>query len=135
MAGLPVDEGAGGSLKFSSTSYTCEIVSITPSGQKRAALDTTHLASTAKTYMPGDLIDPGTLEVVIHYPPDTPPPFTAAENFILYFPKSGTQTTGASLTALGFISERSGPAVKVDEIMEQTITVQLSGVVSTAAGT
>lgn len=132
--GLNVDEGAGGRLVLSTTSYTAEIVSITPSGRKRASIDTTHLASTAKTFMPGDLVDPGKFEVVIHYPPDTPPVFSAAENFTLYFPPSGTQTTGAYLRASGFIEELAGPPVKVDELLEMTMTVQLSGVVTTAAG-
>lgn len=137
MAGPSVDVGTGAILSFSSTSYTTEVVSMNIAGRERVAVDTTHLGSSAKTYIRGDLVEPGTIEAVINYAPDNPPPIygtTSQENVIVEFPKWGTQTTGAKDTALGFIQAIDGPNIAVDERMEATLTIKLSGVVTQADG-
>ncbi len=137
MAGPLVDEGAGASLLFSTTSYTTEIVSINPSGRSRVAIDTTHLSSSANTHIRGDLVEPGELEVVVHHQPDNPPNISTTvtqERFQIKFPIWGTQQTGATETFDGFIQNIDGPNLVVGEKMESTITIKMSGVVSQADG-
>jgi hypothetical protein len=137
MAGPLVDEGAGATLLFSATSYTAEIVSMNPSGRSRVAIDTTHLASTANTHIRGDLIEPGELEVVMHYQPDNPPNISTTvtqDTYQITFPLWGTQTTGAKETFVGFVQNIDGPNIAVGEKMEVTVTIKMSGVITQADG-
>ena len=135
--GATVDEGAGASLVWSTSSYTTQLVSINPSGWKRDAIDVTTLADTGKKYIRSKVIEPGQYEVTINYSPGNPPPIFGTytqERFKLNFPLFGTQTTADSESVDGFISEVSGPPIKVGEAMQATMTIKLSGLKTTAAG-
>jgi hypothetical protein len=138
MAGPNVDVGTGSTLVFSTTSYTTEITNMSFAGQERKSIETTHLGSIGgNTYMRGDLVEPGTLEVTCHFQPDNPPPIyttVSQENVVVTYPAFGTQATGAKQTVAAFIMSLDGPAIAVDEKMEQTMTLKLSGVISQTDG-
>src|SRR5688572_5397727 len=80
-----VNTGTGASISFESSAFL-QITNIDVSGITRPSIDTTHMTSTpgngtstigGRTFMPGDLADPGTIEVEFHYNPDTTPPIMA----------------------------------------------------------
>ncbi len=131
MAQPTVDIGTGAVLVFSASSWTAEIANFKRAGIKRAEIDTTHLGTTGgKTKMPGDLYDPGTLDVEFHYNPDSPPPYTAtAETVQIQFPLAGTITTASHDKVSMFIVDL-GYSVPLEEKMMGTIKLACSGSIS-----
>lgn len=71
------DVGSGATIAFASTAFTAGVLSINCQDIARAVVETTTLATTnAKTFMPGDLYDPGGIEIEIQYDPDAQPPLS-----------------------------------------------------------
>ena len=73
-AGLAQDSGHGITIVFATTGFTATLLSVDWDGASRTAHDTSHLglAATAAgtwgnmTFLPGDLIDPGTITISCH---------------------------------------------------------------------
>ncbi len=139
MASPAVNTGTGATLSYSS--YFVQITNIDVSGITRPAIDTTHMTSTAgngtttiggRTFIPGDLADPGTVEVEFHLNPDTTPPIMgAAATITLGIPGSNTPATWA---CSGFMTDFSF-GVPLEDKMVCNATVKLSGVWTLTAGT
>lgn len=123
------DIGDGATITFGTSSFTGEFKTLQHTGVSRASVPTTHLAtSPAKTFMPGDLYDPGEISGVFAYDPDTQPPFSGvAETITLTFPVPTGKSTGATLAASGFITDFSEPSLETDTEMQANITIKLSG--------
>ena len=115
--------GTGTSITFD-TGFFAEILSVNWSGISRAVIDTTHMGTTtAMTYTPGDLIDPGELQVEIAFAPGTAPPWdSVAETVTVTWPDAGAATWAASGFMSGF--EATGT---IEERMTATGTLKLSG--------
>lgn len=135
MAGTPVDCGTGTTLVAGTSSWTAEITSLSFSGISREALETTHL-STAKetgtkfgsrTYIPGDLTDPGELQVSGQFNPDKLPPVTlVAETWTVTFPLYTGDSTAANWAGSGFCTSFNSN-VELEGVSTFDMTIKLSG--------
>lgn len=123
MAAKTPDVGQGATIAFS-TSFFATATNFEWSGISRGAKETTTLATTtAKTFMPEDLYDPGELSVDMQF--DTDSAWTtalagAAETVTITWPDSETAACSGFMT--GFRITASGP-----EVMSATGTLKFSG--------
>lgn len=118
------DSGFGVTITFE-TGFFAEIRSVTWSGHSRAPLDTTHSATSGgkMTFIPSDLIDPGSLEVEMWFDPtDDPPIDQAPETVTVAWP-------GGSWSCSGFMTDYS-PTAPHDDIMSATATLKFSGAIN-----
>lgn len=130
------DIGTGLTIAFGTSSWTAEIADANWSGIERAIVEMTHHGSTqsstnevgGRTYVPGDLEDPGTLDLDVNFDPsDWPPINGVAETITLTYKKKTGDSTSATAAGTGFIASMS-KALPVDEKMSASISVKLSGV-------
>lgn len=143
MPGLAVDSGVGLTVTFGTSGFTAELEDFRWTGITRTAIPTSHLGTTApganqfgnKTYMPARLSDPGQLQLQMHFNPQTNLPIDAvAEVITITYPKPPADSTAASWSASGFVTD-----IEIGEQMEAAnminVTVKLSGKVSMTDGT
>lgn len=125
---MPVDNGQGASVTFGTSGFTANIASISHDGIERTAIPTTHLGTTtAMTFIPGDLFDPGELSLDIQFDPDDYPPIDQpAETITVTFPLGSGGSSAATWAASGFATGFSY-AVAVEELMTGTLTVKFTG--------
>lgn len=122
MAGT-VDVSTGLTLTFGTTSYAAEITGVSADGAEVPVLDTSHMGTTgARTKRFGDLHDEGTLDVTIHFNPDTEPPLGTEETITVTFPVPSGGSTGATAAGTGGISSRNWTA-ELEETLAGGFTI------------
>lgn len=120
--------GTGATIAFGTSSYSADILSINGSGITRPSIDTSHMGSTVRTFIPGDLVDNGTVEVEIIFDPDDQPPISAAaETITIEF--NSPETTGAQAAGSGFVTDWEFGAPLEDK-MTGTYTIKWAGAVT-----
>ncbi len=136
------DIGTGTHIAFGTSAFAALVRSISHSGMNRAAIETTHLMTSpaaagtfgSKTFIPGDLCDPGELKLEIHFNPDNVPPLEGVqEQVTITFPIPLGLTNGATWVFTGFVTgfEYTAP---LEGLMSATMTLKVaSNVVQTAA--
>lgn len=93
MARPDVDAAQGVQMIAVSSNWSAQINNINHNNIQRGEIDTTHLLSTAKTNIPGDLLDSGEITGDFHWNSDNPPPVTSSvQTIILMNPAFGTYT-------------------------------------------
>jgi len=136
MAGASVNVGTGTTLTAGTSGWTAELLSLDLNGIAREAIETSHSGTAAagagkhanRTYIPGDLADPGSLDVTFHFNPDTEPPIDQpAETWTVAFPLVSGDSTPASWAASGFMTEFSVTGPGQDDKMVGSATIKLSG--------
>ena len=123
---MAVDTGNGGTITFGSSGWSGQFTAIRRSGETRPSIDTTNLATTtARTFIPADLVDRGSIECDIQYDPDEPPPITsAAETITLTFPIPSGLSNGATIVGLlSFITDHDLDIPEGD-LMTGSITIK-----------
>jgi len=124
--------GTGATITFAS-GFLAEILDITWSGIERISIDKSHMGSTnAKEFMPGDLFDPGELEVELLFAAETTPPFNSApEAITVTLPSEGTGGT-STWAAQGFMTgfEFNAP---LEDRQTATATIKISGAITVTA--
>lgn len=141
MASPRVDSGFGATVAFSTdTNFTSrsgssgsyELSNINVSGPATEALPTTHMGSGAAfasgsignaTFIPNDIVDPGTLTLEGHFNPDFV--FTSGSQQTV----TVTWPSGATWVAPGFLLSDSADS-PFDGIMTRTIVIKLSGAIA-----
>jgi len=125
---MAVDNGTGASVTFGTSSFTANITAINGEAIERPAIDTTHLGTTtARTFIPGDLVDHGTLTLEIQFAPDDSPPIKlAAETITVTFPLSAGGATAANWAFSGFATSFSY-GVPLEELMTGSLTLKVTG--------
>jgi len=137
------DIGTGATIVFGTTLWAGNIMSISWSGVGRPKIKTSHLgtaAVTGHTYIPGDIYEPGELEV--EYQQDTgivltataaqatyktPPYKGPLETITVTMPKAtATISTGAKFAGSGFITDLNVDA-PLEELITGRFTVAFSG--------
>lgn len=119
------DVGTGTTLGWGTTTglNAMEVTSIEHSGTARESRDVSHLSTAGgRTFISGDLYDPGELSVEGFLGPtlgDTFPIGSAKETFTVTFPD------GTTFAASGFLMEY-GWNVPLDEEMTFSMTIKLS---------
>lgn len=128
---MPTDVGTGATIAFSSSLFA-EILSIDFSGLTREAVDTTKMSTTtSRTFIPGDLYDPGELTVELNFDQDGGylAAASAAPATVTVQLPDGAGT--AQWTASGFLTNLDWTAPLEDK-MTATATLKLTGNVGVA---
>lgn len=125
MAAKTPDIATGLAITFDSGFFTGHLTSVNWSGIERQSIPTSTLATAGgKTYMVGDLYDPGELTVEMHFASDDDPPIlTAAETVTITF--ADAQTWACSGFMTGF--EWTGTGGENEELLTAVATIKLTG--------
>lgn len=125
---MPVDIGTGASITFGTSSWTANLTAINGEPLTREAISTTHLGTTtAHTFTPADLFDPGGVQMDFQFDPDDYPPIDqAAETITVTFPLSSGGSSAATWAATGFMTNFEY-GVPLEELMTGSATVKFSG--------
>lgn len=121
---MALELGTGTTIAFD-TGFFAEIVSIDWSGITREAIDSSHFGTSAwRTFQPADLVDPGELQVEIHFDPDdTPAHGGAAETCTITWPDTTTWAASAFMTNFEITGEFEGK-------LTATATLKFSGAIT-----
>lgn len=117
-------------VAFGTSSFTGEFTGVSLSGQERPAIDVTKLASTNyREFLPGKLVNAGTVEFSLYFDPDEIPPIAGvAETMTITWPIKPGGSTGATLAGTGFVMSWSADATGGDEsAMTADVTWQWDG--------
>jgi hypothetical protein len=131
MASPAANKGDGSSIAFE-TGFFAQITDINWSGVTRASIPLPHMglaAASSGTFgnlpkVPGNIIDPGALEVEINFNPDTTPPIGAAASTCTV-----TFAGGATWAGSAFMTEM-GVAVPMGKVMSQRVKIEFSGAIT-----
>lgn len=124
------DTGAGVTLSFGTTGFTAYFVEVDSGEESRPAIPDDHLASTQKTYMPGDLAEPGTLTGTYYWDQSFstfPTTTTVAETVTETFPLKSGESTNATLAGTGIVTKVTRPKATTGSLMMGSIEVQWDG--------
>lgn len=129
------DIGTGATINFGSSGFSAHITHIDHSGISRAVVETSHLGTTtARTFIPGDLYDGGTVALDLNFDPNDQPPITStAETVTITFPVKAGQSSGASAQFSAFVSDW-GYTVPLEDKMTATITLKVTGAITWTDG-
>ena len=132
MAGTP-DLGTGTILTFAN--ITMNLTSVAMTGISRESIETTHLGSSpTKTFIPGDLYDPGSIECEFILD-DAPLTSVADVNVLLLLGAAGftvTMDTGqGKWTGTAFATDRSWN-FPLEELATGSVTLKITGSITTA---
>ena len=130
------DSGFGTLCDFGS-GFVGEIIDVGWEGMSRAAIETTHNATSPakKTFRPSDLVDMGELRLTINFDPDDDPPIdAAAATVIVTWPVPDGLTTGATWQASAFMTGLSITSQQEDRMTAQ-VTLKYSGDITVTAAT
>ncbi len=129
------NEGTGATITFGTTGVSLEATSIQSAGIAWSSIETTHLGTaTAKTFMRGDLYDPGTVNVNFNTDPDSLDTLigaAASETITITY----TDTPAATEASTGFIMSIDPSTHEVDSVVSGSLTVKRTGAITFADGT
>lgn len=141
MSTPAVDLGTGITVVFAS-GFAPEITNASMSGISREVVDTSHLGTPqagadkigSRTFLAGDLSDPGELTIEGHFNPDTVPPIEGdSEVITINFPPNSGVTTPAKWVFNGQMTsfDWNGP---LEDKMTFTATVKAVGEIAVTVG-
>ena len=134
------DIGTGATITFGTSSNTFDLTSIEISDVSREAIDTTNLGTTtARTFIPTDLYDPGSIDIEFDYDDDNvssnAPQFSAAaETITITWPIVGTVAAGGKFAASGFMTN-FGVSTPLEDKITGSGTFKMSGAITFTDGT
>lgn len=124
------ENGTGATITLGTTGATLEATSIQSAGITWASLETTHLGTTgAKTFIRGDIYDPGTVTVQFNTTPsalDTLINSAASETITITYPDTGAATEVAS----GFVTNIDPGTCEPDTIVSGSLTIKRTGAIT-----
>ena len=122
MAGT-VDVGTGTTLTLATSSWSIEITDLQINDITRALINTHHMGTTgAITKRTGDLYDPGSFTVQIHFDPDEEAPYSGVEETAtITFPVPSGLTNGATLIATAACTSFSGSIPLEDKMTGRAV--------------
>ena len=123
---MATDIGTGSTVTFGTSAYTALIKDISWDGIQRKSVETSYLGTTtAHTFMPGDLYDPGSLKLEVLYDPGTikPPLNGAVETVTVTFPDANTAAASGFITAWSI-------KVPLEDVMTATVEVKFTGAIT-----
>jgi hypothetical protein len=123
------DTGNSATISFGTSTFTANYHSIGGLEETLDKIEDSHLGtSTRKTYIPGDLAEPGEIACEFEYDPDDQPPIgSAPETITITYPKPSGASAGATLAGTGFIISRKTPDLKNNELMVGEFTIAFDG--------
>lgn len=119
----------GATVTFGTSSFSASITDFSWSGVSRPSIDTSHLASTAGTFLPGGIVDPGELTLEIHSEggDNVPPTDGDPETITITFADGGT------LAASGFVTNWDPASGSTDELVTGSLTIKFTGAITAVA--
>lgn len=121
------DTGNGSSITMSD-GFTASYTMIGGFEQEIPDIETSHLGtSTKKTFVPGDLYDPGEFEAEFQYDPNNQPSIGTTLTITITYPVPSGSSNGATTSGTGYIKKRKFPELKNNELMVGTYTVKWNG--------
>ena len=132
MAGTPA-VGTGTTLAIGGITLTVDRLSIGLSGISRESIETTHLGTAdARTFIPSDLYDPGSLEVAFQLDSTTPTTTMDVETILGEAANTWTVTMneGGNWGGNGFVTDFSWD-LPLEELATGTFTLKCSGDITT----
>jgi len=125
------DTGNGATITFGTSGFTARYHEIGEDQQVVAKIDTSHLGlarGSAKTHIPGDLVDVGEIACMFEWPLGTICPLRqAAETITITYPLPVGKTTPATLAGTGWCRTRATPQLKNDTLQTGKMTVVWDG--------
>ncbi len=123
------DIGTSATVAFGTSSWVFEMVDLSWSGMERNFIDSSHLLTTvARTFILGDLYDPGSLTIQGHLDTDStgnPILTNALETITMTFPNSKTYAASGGLQSHEI-------SVPLEDKMSVTATIKFSGAITFA---
>ena len=125
----------GATLVFGTSAFTAEITGVGHDGMARPMVETAHIGTAAAgagkvgnmTKLPGDIVNPGALNIEFHYNPDTVPPIGAAPETVTLTLRSGATWVGtAFMTGYSYTGA-------LDDKLTGTATIEWSGEITITA--
>ena len=132
MAGTPA-VGTGTTIAIGGITLTVDRLSIGASGISRESIETTHLGtSEARTFIPSDLYDPGSLEVAFQLDSTTPLTTMRVETIMNAASNTWTVTMneGGDWTGNAFVTDFSWD-IPLEELATGTFTLKCTGGIDT----
>lgn len=132
---MPInDTGTGTTIVFATSGFAAEVRGIDWSGITRPSVKTSHLGTVADdTFIPGDLVDNGTISLDIHHDPSLVIPIAAVkETVTVTYPLKAGDVTPANWACTAFATDDSH-SVPLEEIMAGTLVLKVSGGVTKTA--
>lgn len=138
MPGQFADVGTGATLVCGTTGFTAliHIENVRWDGMSRNSFPTSHLGTPAPaagrvgnaTFIPGRIVDPGTLTMDVQHNPQVRPPLHAdPETITVTFPKASADATAAYWSCTGFFVGVSSMNIPFDDKMMSTIVLKMTG--------
>ena len=124
------DTGAGVTIAFGTTGFTASFTEVDSGEQTRDAIEDTHLSSSKRTYIAGDLEEPGTLSGTFYWDQSFstfPATTTTAETVTVTYPLKSGETSNATLAGTGLVTRVKGPVARVGDLMMGEVTVKWDG--------
>lgn len=135
---MAADTGNGATLVLGTTGTIASVVEMTLPEWTLEKIEDSHLGTTNfKTYIPGDLCEPGEITATVVFDSElstyptissTTGSWDAAETVTVTFPISNTShTTAPKIAGTGFITGFSFPQLANNTLQTATITIALDG--------
>ena len=123
------DVGTGTTIVFGTSGFSAEVMTINGNDITREDIETTHMGTTGyKTYIPGDLVEGGAIEMEINFDPDAQPPITGVpETITITFPLPAGGITPADVEFSGYVNSWSW-ADPMEEKMTADVSIKVDGV-------
>jgi hypothetical protein len=135
-----VDLGTGTTIAFATSAFTAELLSLRWVGIGRPALPVPHMATPPaganafgnRPFLKGKIVDPGSVELVVHFNADTNLPITHAPELVtILWPPDIPALSFPAYVGTGFVTQW-GLVDSLDEAMIATMTLKWSGELSVA---
>ena len=124
--------GHGASIAFTTSAFVASFRSIGSFSMARPEVDTSHLATVLyRTFIPGDLIDPGEFTCEFLYNADQQPPISgASETITISCPGPGGGIDPATIAGPGFVKSWDSPEMVTDSLMVASVTIKWGGTIT-----
>ena len=125
------DTGNGATLTLSATGSVGSVRSLNLGEHTLPAIDSSHLGTTNYiSSIPGDLVDPGEVQIEAIFAQGTAiPDLGAVETITVTFPiVTSGNSSNAVYTGSGFLTNMSLPEIVNNELMMMSLTFKLDGV-------
>lgn len=123
------DLGTGTILAFATSAFSANLIDIGGPSQERASIETTHMATaTAHSFIPGDLVDGGEVDITFEYNGDDTPPIDQAIEVVTI--NWGGVGAGFTSSFNAFMTNFT-PGAAIEERMTATATLKVDGAVTT----
>lgn len=133
---MPADLGTNATVTFANSSFNAFITDISWDGITRPSIDTTYLGTSGgRTFIPGDLYDPGSMTLQIQYDINKAIPYgSTAETITFAPPVAPGYMTAGSWVAVGFVTD-VGIQIPLEGMMTGSVTIKFTGTIATTSAT